>query len=88
MTSLTECKTIEIDCEYSQGNSDVCTNGQLFIYGDFPTPGHHITCPQCQGKGKIAVPRGYIQRMLEEAVEERDELEEKILLLSHLLKGN
>lgn len=83
-----DCKQIEIDCKYSQGNSDICSNGQLFIYGDFPMPGHHITCPQCQGKGKISVPRCYIQRMLEEAVEEREELEEKILLLSHLLKGN
>lgn len=87
MTTQKVADTIEMVCTHSEPNGDTCQNGEIFIYGDFPNPGHHIQCPVCQGKGVVLRPRYYVQRLLDDAIADRDELNAEILNLSSLLKG-
>lgn len=80
---------ITIPCDYSPPDGRQCEKGQVLIYGEMGgRPPETITCPKCNGAGKIEVEQSVIEEQIAELVEEREEINRELYRLRRLIFQN
>jgi len=68
-------------------DEDLCEKGQVLIYGEMGgRPPETITCPKCNGLGKIEVARSEIESQISDLIDERDVINSEIKRFRRHLK--